>query len=63
LCAGQEPAFAAHSGGGWPTASLADDEVTAQATTAAVAITAPTNTSATDRATRGLILFVNDIFQ
>src|SRR5690348_4823517 len=62
LCAGHEPALAAHSGGGWPTedASPAAGALPVQPTRARAATSAPR------RATPALphrILFVNDIVE
>ena len=48
MCAGQEPAFEAHSGGGSPRASPAFAEPPAQATTAVVAIRAPAAANAAE---------------
>src|ERR1700675_4955282 len=58
LCAGHEPALAAHSGGGWPTPDAG--ELPAQPTRARTATRAPkTATPALPQR----ILFVNDMVQ
>ena len=61
LCAGHEPALAAHSGGGWPTAdaSPAAGELPAQPTRAKTATRAAPKTATPALAHR--ILFVNDM--